>query len=148
MVLRGSITLALAAVLAAIDLAHKAAAEIPWWAYHVRSGAWELLAAGLVVGCVGLTRIPSASVAAAAGILAGGATGNLVSSLRSDEGVPNPIFFRDDKVVIAFNLADIFTLAGIGALMVTLVSTTIRHRAQLLPPRAFASMLWRRLRSR
>lgn len=146
MAVRGSIVLGAAVGLAVADLAHKAASEIPAWAYHVRSGAWELLAAALIVGCVALARVPSASVTGAAGLLAGGALGNLGSSLSSDRGIPNPILVGEDTIV-AFNLADVFTLAGICTLMLALIAVTIRHREQLLPPREFARMLWKRLRS-
>ena len=146
MVLRGSIVLGIAAGLAVVDFTHKAAVEIPGWAYHLRSGAWELLAAALVVGCVALARVPSSSVAVAAGLLAGGALGNLGSSVSSDRGIPNPILVGEDTIV-AFNLADVFTLAGICALMVALIAVTIRHREQLLPPREFARVLWERVRS-
>lgn len=146
MIGRGSFVLGIAALLAAADLVHKAAVDTPEWAFHLRSEAWELLAATLVVGCVALTRIPSNAVAAGSALLAGGALGNLVSSLESDRGVPNPIVAGGDAVV-AFNLADVFTLAGIAALMAALIVVTIRHREQLMPPRAFARMLWRRLRS-
>lgn len=146
MVGRGSIVLGVAGLLGLVDLVHKAAVDSPAWAFHPRSGAWELLAAALIAGCVALARIPSISVAGAAALLAGGAAGNLSSSLRSERGIPNPIVVGEEAVV-AFNLADVFTLAGIVALMTALIVVTIRHREQLLPPRAFARMLWRRLRS-
>ena len=141
---RGSFVLGVAVCLAAVDVAHKALVESPEWALHVRSGAWELLAAALVIGCVVLTRVPSNGVVASAGLLAGGALGNLSSSLFWDSGIPNPILMGESTIV-AFNLADVFTLAGICSLMVALIVVTVRHREQLLPPREVARRVWRRL---
>jgi hypothetical protein len=136
----------LAAPLAALDLAHKASSTTPDWAYHVRSGSWILLAGALVAGCFALAWVPSAAVAAAAGVLAGGATGNLLSAVGSDEGIPNPIVVGE-STAIAFNLADVFTLLGIAALMGTLVAVTIHNRERLLPPRAVWRLVRQRLRS-
>jgi hypothetical protein len=144
MLRRALSVLLVAAPLAALDLAHKAVAPTPDWAYHVRSSSWVLLALGLVAMCFALARVPSRAVGLAAGVLAGGAAGNLVSAVTSERGIPNPIVVGDPAVV-AFNVADVFTLVGIALLMATLVATTIRNREQLLPPRAFARMLRRRL---
>jgi len=144
MVWRALVTIGVAAVLAAADLFHKTAYVTPPWGYHMRSGAWLALTTAVIVVCLLLVRVPSWAVAAAAGILAGGAAGNALSSVLSGEGVPNPIVIRDSNVLIAFNLADVFTLAGILLLTSVLVVVTIDHRERLLPPRA----AWREARRR
>ncbi|HXH88492.1 MAG TPA: hypothetical protein VNI55_07805 [Gaiellaceae bacterium] len=144
---RTLILLAIALPLVALDLAHKALASTPEWAYHPRGGAWITMCVVVFAGCVALTRVPSALVAVTAGVLAAGAAGNGIAALASEPGIPNPLVVEFDRGTVAFNVADLFTLAGIALLMVTLSSVTIRNREQLLPPRAFARMLWRRVRS-
>jgi lipoprotein signal peptidase len=141
---RALVTVGVAAALAAVDLAHKALAETPEWAYHGRTAEWYALTAAVVVGCVSLARIPSLAVAAAAGVLAGGAAGNALSGVASRRGVPNPIVVVGDRHVVAFNLADVFTVGGIALLVVVLATVSIRNRHRLLPPRR----LWRALRAR
>ena len=78
-------------------------------------------------------------------ILAAGAAGNGVAAIVWERGIPNPLVMDIGQAVIAFNLADIFTLVGVLLLMVELSSVTIRNRNQLLPPRQFARMLWQRV---
>lgn len=144
---RALLLLSVALPLAALDLVHKALATTPDWAYHPRGTAWITLSAFVLAGCLALTRVPSTLVAACAGVLAAGATGNGLAAVASERGIPNPLFLEFERGAIAFNIADLLTLAGIALLMVTLSSVTIRNREQLLPPRAFARMLWRRLRA-
>ena len=127
--------------LAALDLAHKLAVPTEEWAYHPRGPAWVGLSVVVALGCLALTRVPSAFVALAAGMLAAGAAGNGISALGWDRGIPNPIVVDLESAVIAFNLADVLTLAGIVLLTVELSSVTIRNRAQLRPPRELARML-------
>ncbi|HZG36471.1 MAG TPA: hypothetical protein VEY87_11560 [Gaiellaceae bacterium] len=141
---RALVTMGVAAALAAVDLAHKALADTPEWAYHVRSLEWYVLAAAVVAGCVSLARVPSLAVAATAGVLAGGAAGNALSGVASRRGVPNPIVVVGDRHVVAFNLADVFTVGGIALLAVVLAAVSIRNRHRLLPPRR----LWSTLRGR
>jgi len=138
---RTLILLAIALPLAALDLAHKALATTAEWAYHPRGAAWILMSACVFAGCVALARVPSTLVAVNAGLLAAGAAGNGIAAVAWERGIPNPLVLDLDRSAIAFNVADVFTLAGIVALMVTLSAVTIRNRAQLLPPRAFARML-------
>lgn len=91
---------------AALDLAHKAGADAEY--FHSRSLAYVVLVLGLAAvwgGAILATR--SLSMALGGGVLAGGALGNL-ASLALWPGVPNPITV--DR--IAFNLADVFVLAG------------------------------------
>ena len=141
---RALTALVLAALLAAADLAHKASASTPPWAYHARSTAWVALSLALLGAVAALTRIPSLSVAAGAGILAGGVLGNLVSGVLNGLAVPDPIVVATGSGVAAFNLADIFVFTGILSLTVALFVTTIRHRDSLRPPRDWERGLRRR----
>ena len=143
---RATLLLAVALPLAGIDLLHKALASTPEWAYHARGGAWVALSACVVLGCLALARVPSAAVAGASGLLAAGAAGNGIAAVAWDRGIPNPIVWESSTRAAAFNLADVYTLVGIALLMVLLGSFTIRNRERLLPPRAFARMLWQRFR--
>jgi lipoprotein signal peptidase len=136
MLWRALVTIAVAALLAAADLAHKTAFVTPPWGYHMRSGAWLGLTAAVIIVCLLLVRVPSWAVAAAAGVLAGGAAGNALSAVGSTEGVPNPIVVGLSNLVIAFNLADVFTLAGIVLLTSLLVVVTIENRERLEAARA------------
>lgn len=144
---RALLLLAIAIPLATLDLVHKAVATTPDWAYHPRGAAWIAMCALVLLGCLALTRVPSSLVAATAGVLAAGAAGNGIAAVTSERGIPNPLVFDLGEDAVAFNVADLLTLVGIALLMVTLSSVTIRNREQLLPPRAFARMLWRRVRS-
>ena len=143
---RVALLLAVALPLTGADLLHKALATTPEWAYHDRGPAWIALSGFVVLGCLALARVPSIGVAAAAGLLAAGAAGNGIAALAWERGIPNPLTWESSSHVAAFNLADVFTLAGIALLMVLLGSVTIRNRERLLPPRAVARMLWQRLR--
>ena len=144
---RSLLLLSIALPLAALDLTHKAVAITPEWAYHQRGLAWIAMCVCVLVGCLTLARVPSRLVAVSAGVLGAGAAGNGIAAVSSERGIPNPLVVEVEHGAVAFNVADILTLAGIALLMLTLSSVTIRNREQLLPPRAFARMLWQRLRS-
>jgi hypothetical protein len=146
MLARATLLLAVALPLSGIDLLHKAIATTPDWAYHARGGAWIALSGCVVLGCLALARVPSVAVASAAALLAAGAAGNGISAVAWERGIPNPIVWESSSHAAAFNLADLYTLVGIALLMVLLGSVTIRNRERLLPPRAFARMLWQRFR--
>jgi lipoprotein signal peptidase len=97
-----------ASVAAAIDLAYKAGADGAM--LHQRSPTYVvvvLTGSVLWAGAILLTR--SVAMAAAGGLLLGGAVGNLLS-LAFWTGVPNPIVVSP----IAFNLADAFVFVGFG----------------------------------
>ena len=141
MLRRTVLLLSVALPLAALDLAHKLSMPTEEWAYHPRGPAWIAMSAAVVLGCVALARVPSAAVAAMAGVLAAGAGGNGVSAIVWERGIPNPVVVDLGQAVIAFNLADILSLVGVLLLMVELSSVTIRNRERLLPPREFARML-------
>jgi lipoprotein signal peptidase len=143
--MRLAVLLAVAVPLAAADLVHKASVETHWWAYHERSLAWIALCAVLFVGTLGLVRVPSAAVPPAAGLLAAGVLGNMASAAWNDLRVPNPIVLHGERTVLAFNLADIWALAGILLLVATLSLWLIRNRAMLPSPReTWTFGRWRR----
>ena len=146
MLRRAALLLSVAVPLAGADLLHKAAATTPEWAYHPRGGAWVALSASVFLACLALSRVPSAGVAAGAGLLAAGAAGNGIAAVAWERGIPNPIVWESGSHLAAFNLADVFTVLGIALLLVLLSSVTIRNRERLLAPRAVARMLWERLR--
>jgi hypothetical protein len=135
-----------AAALAAVDLTVKATHSIPPWYLHQRTNAWVALSIALLVGVLELARIPSRTVALAAGVMSGGVLGNLLSARWNDNRVPNPLRLGDGVSVIAFNLADVWFLVGNLMLMASLMIVTIRHRDRLIPPREWERALRRRLR--
>ena len=134
-----------AAMLAAIDLSVKATTSIPPWYVHQRTNAWVLLSIVLLIGVLQLARVPSRTVALAAGVMSGGVIGNLVSARWNDNRVPNPLLFGDGTTVIAFNLADVCFLVGNLMLMASLMAVTIRNRDRLIPPRQWERALRQRL---
>ena len=119
---------AVGVLVAAIDLAHKAGSEAAY--IHPRSSAYALVVAGLVAawsGAILLAR--SLSIAISAGVVAGGAVGNL-ASLAVWPGVPNPIVVDD----LAFNLADTFVLAGFVLTVCAALAFAGRNRDRLRQP--------------
>lgn len=82
----------------------------------------------LIVSLVVLVpRLPSNSAALGAGIACGGALGNLVSVLVWAQGVPDPIVVIGATHGLAFNLADLFAVAG-DALLLSAVTLYGMHR--------------------
>jgi lipoprotein signal peptidase len=75
-------------------------------------------------------RVPSRVLAIAGGLAAAGAFGNLVSALAWRDGVPNPMVGGG----IAFNLADVWTLAGACGLIAGALVHALRHPAALGQP--------------
>jgi lipoprotein signal peptidase len=123
-----SLLLAGAVVVAAVDLAHKAAAGPVF--VHERPGVY---AVGIGFVCVawaaGVVLLRSPSIAFAAGPLVGGAAGNGIS-LAIWPGVPNPILVD----TVAFNIADLGVAVGLVLLLVTTISFGVRNRARLFEP--------------
>ena len=117
-----------ATVVAAVDLAHKAAAGPVF--VHERSG---LYAIGIGVICVAwaaaVVALRSPSIALAAGPLVGGAAGNGLS-LVIWPGVPNPILVD----TVALNIADLAVALGLVLLLVTTLAFGVRNRARLFEP--------------
>ena len=118
--------------LAAIDLFVKTTIPTQQWAYHQRSLAWLFLSFALFGAMILIAQIPSLLVAPAAGILAAGILGNSLSAAWNDMAVPNPLVVGGDSAFVAFNLADIWALTGILALVLTIGVWLIRNR-NLLP---------------
>ena len=131
---RIGIMLGVALPLAAADLFVKASEPTEAWAYHERSFGWLLLSLSLLAGMVVIARIPSLLVAPAAGVLAGGLLGNSLSAAWNEMKVPNPLVFAGDRDLIAFNLADLWALAGIFLLVLAIGIWLIRNRALIPPP--------------
>lgn len=136
-----------AAAIAATDLALKAALPQQAWLLHQRSHAWVACSVVLLLCSMVLARLPSRLVAVAAGVFGGGVLGNLVSASWNGGRVPNPFVFVGRDGVLAFNLADIFVLAGIVLLTSALVRVTVKHR-DVLPQSTLAVRAVRRLRAR
>jgi hypothetical protein len=145
---RIGIMLCVALPLAAADLLVKASEPTEAWAYHERSLGWLLLSLAMLAVMVGVTRIPSMLVVLSAGVLAGGLLGNSLSAAWNGMEVPNPLVFAGDRGLIAFNLADIWALAGIFLLVSAIGVWLIRNRALIPPPaelRATRGRAFRRL---
>lgn len=144
MLLRLSLVLTPALALAAIDLGVKAAFPTSRWDYHQRSHAWSILTLSLLVIVLVLAVLPSRLVAVAAGVVAGGVLGNVVSAHSHGGRVPNPIVVGS----IALNLADVFVLVGVPVLVFALARVSIRNRHHIdrvIPPRRWELALRRRL---
>jgi hypothetical protein len=135
-----------AVALASVDLVVKAKVPTEWWAFHHRSQAWVVLSILVLLGVCLLTLVPSRAVAIAAGVMSGGAIGNLVSARADENWVPNPLVIGNYQQGIAFNLADVFFLVGIVLLMAALIVTIVHRRDRLAPPRAWERALLRQLR--
>ena len=126
--MRTILLLSVALVLAALDLLQKAAQPVYG---HPRSAGYVALAVGLLVALVVFVpRVPSRAFALAGGVAAAGALGNLVSALAWRGGVPNPIVVGQ----LAFNLADLFAVAGAAALVVGAAAFALRHPDLLREP--------------
>jgi lipoprotein signal peptidase len=116
------------AVVAAIDLAHKAGTQADY--FHARSAVYVVVVLGLAAVWAGaILATGSLSMALGGGVLAGGALGNLLS-LALWPGVPNPIELEP----IAFNLADVFVLSGFLFTVAAALVFALRNRERLGEP--------------
>jgi Signal peptidase (SPase) II len=130
---RRALLLTATAVVAAADLAHKAA--VPAAYHHLRSPLVALLAAAVIAALVTLVpRLPSPAASLGAGLAAGGALGNLVSVLAWSDGVPDPLVVAGARYGVAFNLADVFALGGDALLLSAAVLYSLRNRPRLREP--------------
>jgi lipoprotein signal peptidase len=110
---------------AAIDLAYKAGNEGAM--LHERSAfSVVLVSFGSLAWAAAILLTRSVPIAAAGGLLLGGAVGNLVS-LAIWDGVPNPIVVAP----IAFNLADAFVMAGFALVCVAALALAVSDRGRL-----------------
>jgi lipoprotein signal peptidase len=117
-----------ATVLAAIDLAHKAGGGAAY--YHARSLSYVLLVVVLSTAwAAAILATASLPLALGGGAVLGGTAGNLVS-LALWPGVPNPI----EVGALAFNLADVFVLAGFLLVVAMTIALGSGHRERLSQP--------------
>ena len=133
-----------AALLVGVDLLVEALAPTSSWDVHQRSPGWSLAALVWLGGLLALAVLPSRLSATAAGVVAGGVLGNVVSALRHGGRVPNPLVVA----TTAFNLADVWILAGLPILMLALARVAIHQRAvidRFIPPRRWERALRRKL---
>jgi hypothetical protein len=135
------LVVALAAVIVGIDLAVKTAVHTHPWHLHERSTGWVAGSFLLLGAALALARLPSRAVSLGAGMLAGGIAGNLLSAAANARRVPNPLVLGSPGHGVAFNVADVFLLAGNLLLVVSLGALAIRMRHRLLPPRAWEQAL-------
>jgi lipoprotein signal peptidase len=122
-----------AVVCMTIDLVHKSAvtAEV----YHARSPFIALFLGVLVAALIVVVpRLPSNAAAVGAGIVCGGALGNLLSIFAWAQGVPDPLMIVGDTHVLAFNLADVFAVLGDVLLLSAAIIHGLRQRARLRQP--------------
>jgi lipoprotein signal peptidase len=120
--------LATTGLAAAFDLAHKAGAVAP--PLHYRSGLYVLVVvAACLVWSVLIVLTRSVAVAAAGGLVVGGAAGNVLS-LVFWPGVPNPILVEP----VAFNLADVFVLVGFCLVCAAAVAVAVANPERLREP--------------
>ena len=128
MVRLGLVLVGTATAFAAIDLAHKAGSDTEY--FHARSPAYVGVVLGLaLLWAVGILLTRSLPMAFGGGVLLGGGAGNLLS-LAFWQGVPNPI----EVSPIAFNLADVFVLAGFGLVAASTVLFATRNPDRLHEP--------------
>lgn len=117
-----------AALLAAVDLVHKTSADAAY--VHSRSSGYVALVvvlAAMWATAIVVTR--SLSISVGGGVLAAGAVGNSMS-LAFSPGVPNPLVVGP----IAFNLADVFVLAGFVLVAGTTLVFALRNRERMGEP--------------
>jgi hypothetical protein len=144
---RAAVVLTVALPLAAADLLWKQVATTPPWAYHPRGPGWLFVCLTLVAGALLTARRSSRLAAVAAGIMAGGLLGNVLSASWNDLRVPDPIIVLSRHGGVAFNLADVFTTVGILALTAMLAHALVRNR-HLVASRAEAQAAVRRVTQR
>ena len=125
---RSALVLGVVAVLlAAVDLAHKAGGATY---FHARSLNYVIVALVLSTAwAAAILATRSLPLAVGGGAVLAGAAGNLVS-LAFWPGVPNPI----EVGAIAFNLADVFVLAGFLVVVVVTLVLVSRDRERLSQP--------------
>jgi lipoprotein signal peptidase len=122
-----------ALVFAAIDLVHKTLSYAEF--HHARTPYVTFVMGALIVALVILVpRLPSNVAAIGAGIACGGALGNLVSLLAWTQGVPDPFVIAGATHGLAFNLADLFAVAGDSVLLSVVILLALQRRAALREP--------------
>jgi len=137
------ILLVVALPLAGADLLVKATAATEPLGAHHRSHAWVAVSAALLAVAALSTRLPSRQFALAAGVLAGGLLGNLVSAVTHGGVVENPFVVGD----VAFNLADMLVLGGLVLVALAAMRLALRFR-HLLPTQTIPVRLARHVSAR
>ena len=128
--LRRTLLVCTAVSFAAVDLVHKSLAHADF--HHARTPFVALSMAAVIAAlCILVPRVQSKTAAVGAGVACGGALGNLISLLVWSQGVPDPLVVADKMHGLAFNLADLFTIAGDALLLSAVVLYGLRHRARL-----------------
>jgi hypothetical protein len=136
-----------ALALAAADLLTKRLVPTEPRFFDQRSNGWITLSIAVVCGSALLALLPSRAVTFASAVLGGGALGNLVSAEEHGRRVANPFVLSGSGGGIAFNLADVFVMAGILLQTAALIAVTIRYR-RVLPQSTVGVRLSRRLLAR
>jgi lipoprotein signal peptidase len=132
----GAVLAVTAALVAGVDLVHKAVAlGDPGTAVvlHPRSALYGVGVAAvslLWAAAIVLTRSPS--IALGGGIFLGGAAGNVASLALwpGVEGIPNPLIASN----VAFNLADVAVALGLLIILVSAVVFAAQNRTRLGEP--------------
>ena len=124
--------LGVAAPLTIADIVTKEVMPTAAWAHHQRSPGWLLLCCVVFVGLFAICRVPALLVPPAAGLLAAGVLGNGLSAAMHRLRVPNPLVVESNTTIVAFNLADVWAVAGIASLTAVVAIWLIRNR-RLLP---------------
>jgi lipoprotein signal peptidase len=118
---------------ASIDLLHKSSTNAEF--HHARTPYVTLVMGALIVALVLLVpRLPSNVAAFGAGVACGGALGNLISLLAWSQGVPDPFVVTGATHGLAFNLADLFAVAGDAMLLSAVVLLGLQRRTALREP--------------
>src|SRR5439155_20327424 len=126
--LRRTLLVCIAVSFAAIDLVHKSFAAADF--HHARTPfVAVVMGTGIAALVVLVPRVPSNAAACGAGIACGGALGNLVSLFAWSQGVPDPLVVAGSMHGVAFNLADLFAIAGDALLLSAVILHGLRHRA-------------------
>jgi lipoprotein signal peptidase len=133
MQLRRTLLVCIAVSFGAIDLLHKSLANAEF--HHARTPFVALMMCAVIAALVVLVpRVPSNAAAVGAGVACGGALGNLISLFAWAQGVPDPLVVTSGLHGVAFNLADLFALAGDALLLSAIAVYGLRNRARLAEP--------------
>jgi lipoprotein signal peptidase len=131
-----ALLIGVAAVAAAVDLIHKAVAISARGGavfVHERPARYAVGVAAICVGwAVAVAMLRAPEIGLAAGLLVGGAAGNVLSLALwpSLTGVPNPLVSHG----VAFNLADVSATLGLVLLVPAVLVFAVRNRTRLSEP--------------
>ena len=140
MQLRRTLLVCIAISFAAIDLVHKSIATAEF--HHARTPLVALMMFALIAALVVFVpRVPSNAAAIGACVACGGALGNLISLFAWAQGVPDPLIVTSGVHAVAFNLADLFALAGDALLLSAIAVYGLRNRGRLAEPAERVSLV-------